>query len=55
MFEYPKTLIAMKIWQSLSFGEIFSSQKGGGFVVKLLAAKGNPSTYVFLYIILFPR
>ena len=29
----------MKIWQSLSLGEFFSSWKGDGFVVKLLAAK----------------
>ena len=39
MLEYPKTLIIEKIWQLLSFGEFFSSWKGGGFVVKLVAAK----------------
>ena len=39
MFEYPKTLITEKILQSLSFWEFFSSWKGGGFVVKLVAAK----------------
>ena len=42
MFEFPKTLVTEKIWQSLSFGEFFSSLKGGGgsgFVVKLVAAK----------------
>ena len=38
MFEYPKTLITMKMWQSLGFGEFFSSWKGDGFIVKLLAA-----------------
>ena len=36
MFEFPKTLITTKIWQSLSFGEF---GKGVGFVVKLVAAK----------------
>ena len=39
MFECPKTLITLKIRKSLSFGEFFSSWKGGGFVVKLVAAK----------------
>ena len=39
MFEYPKTLITTKIWQSLSFSEFFSSWKGDGFVVELVAAK----------------
>ena len=28
IFEYPKTLITMKTWQRLSFGEFFSSGKG---------------------------
>ena len=39
MFEYPKTLITMKMWQFLSFGEFFSSWMGEGFVIKLVAAK----------------
>ena len=39
MFKYPKTLITEKIWQSLNFDEFFSSWKGGGLVVKLVAAK----------------
>ena len=39
MFEYPKTLITLKISQSLSLGEFFSLWKRGGRVAKLLAAK----------------
>ena len=27
MFEYPKTLITLEIWQSLSYGAFFSSWK----------------------------
>ena len=56
MFLYHKTLITMKNWQSLSFGEYIAFLEGGGFDVKLVAPKvNNPSTYVFLYIILFLR
>ena len=39
MFEYPKTLFTMKIRYYLSFGEFFSSSKGGRFVDQLVAAK----------------
>ena len=38
MFEYPKTLIKLKISQSLNFGEFCSSWKVSG-CVKLVAAK----------------
>ena len=41
MFEYPKTLITEKIWQSLSFGDFFLFFEGDGFVVKLVAATVN--------------
>ena len=41
-----------EIWQSLSFGEVFSCWKGGGFVVKLVAAKIIRQHMLFLYIII---
>ena len=59
MFEYPKTFIKLKIWKSLSFGDFFSSWKGGGggCVVKFEAAKViRQHTFFFssfLYIIFF--
>ena len=39
MFEYPKTLITMKMWQPLGFGDFFPFLEEGGFVVKLVAAE----------------
>ena len=52
MLEYPTTLITLKIWQSLSFVAFFSSWKGGGFVVRHVAAKViRQHMFFFIYIL----
>ena len=39
MFEYPKSLITLKIWKSLEFSDFFHFLEGGGYAVKLVTTK----------------
>ena len=45
----PQNFDTEKIWQSLSFGEFFSSWKGTGFVIKLVAAAKVICQHMFFF------